>query len=291
MGAIACLKCGYELSGLATDGVCPECACPVARSLESRTWLRAADPEWLRRVIRGVKCLAISHLLVAIGLAWLLVMMVALPLAMWLSPEDAAPRIAGYLGVGFSLSLAAGGVVWAGLTVVGSWWASAPAQTPYGVGPWRRWVWRLGAVAVVFHGGLTVSRLVEWTGLPAWLKFVSLAVSQGLIVCFLSAMIGALQLLERQTESMTPHLARTHRNVRKNYAGLAILFTFSWFLVYRGRALPGVDLIWMALMLISMVSLSRRLGRALQSEQLAGKAMEQPGLFSASKPAAPESRA
>jgi hypothetical protein len=51
-----CTGCGYNLHILPLRGVCPECSRPVIHSL-SLNQLVFADPQWLRRVRRGVKLL------------------------------------------------------------------------------------------------------------------------------------------------------------------------------------------------------------------------------------------
>jgi hypothetical protein len=51
---LPCRSCGYNLRTLATSGVCPECATPIAASLRSER-LREADPNWLRQMHTGCK--------------------------------------------------------------------------------------------------------------------------------------------------------------------------------------------------------------------------------------------
>jgi hypothetical protein len=53
---LPCRSCGYNLRTLATEGVCPECATPVAASLRSEL-LRDADPDWLWHMHSGCKLL------------------------------------------------------------------------------------------------------------------------------------------------------------------------------------------------------------------------------------------
>lgn len=45
----ACAHCGYNLRGLSSEGRCPECFTPVARSLHGNL-LRYADADWLERL-------------------------------------------------------------------------------------------------------------------------------------------------------------------------------------------------------------------------------------------------
>jgi len=70
---LACLKCGYNLRTLAVDGLCPECALPVERSIRGDL-LKYADPRWVRRLALSAELLfiaAIAPLVVApmVGLA------------------------------------------------------------------------------------------------------------------------------------------------------------------------------------------------------------------------------
>lgn len=56
---LRCIPCGYNLRGLALDGVCPECGTPVRQSL-LRDDLRLADPVWLRKIQRGLLLLMLA---------------------------------------------------------------------------------------------------------------------------------------------------------------------------------------------------------------------------------------
>ncbi len=50
---IACRKCGYNLRGLRTEGVCPECGTAVGRSLYG-DFLRYCDPAWVKTLAKGM---------------------------------------------------------------------------------------------------------------------------------------------------------------------------------------------------------------------------------------------
>ncbi len=52
VGSRPCLSCGYDLQGLSTEGLCPECGAPVARSLKGNL-LEFAAPEYLRTLNLG----------------------------------------------------------------------------------------------------------------------------------------------------------------------------------------------------------------------------------------------
>lgn len=55
----SCARCGYNLRGLLLSGVCPECAAPVAVSLEGRV-LRFADRNYLKSLDFGLTILLCS---------------------------------------------------------------------------------------------------------------------------------------------------------------------------------------------------------------------------------------
>ena len=49
---LSCSHCGYNLRGLTTDKLCPECGTPIARSIHGNL-LRFADPGWLKKLRLG----------------------------------------------------------------------------------------------------------------------------------------------------------------------------------------------------------------------------------------------
>jgi len=48
-----CFSCGYDIGGLAVEGACPECATPIARSVQ-RPLLRSASERYLFTLRRGI---------------------------------------------------------------------------------------------------------------------------------------------------------------------------------------------------------------------------------------------
>lgn len=64
----ACTRCGYNLRGLSTAGVCPECGAPVADSLRGFL-LRYASPEYRRMLMRSLGLIT-NGILLLIALAF-----------------------------------------------------------------------------------------------------------------------------------------------------------------------------------------------------------------------------
>jgi hypothetical protein len=81
-----CRVCSYNLRGLLAAGLCPECACPVIRSLSARS-LATADLDWLRNLERGA-------VLILAGLVMLLP-----GLFVFLAANAAGPPMSPWAGV------------------------------------------------------------------------------------------------------------------------------------------------------------------------------------------------
>jgi hypothetical protein len=71
-----CIHCGYNLRGLLSTGICPECGQAIAASLQGDL-LRFAEPAWLKRVVFGVWLMLLSF----IGLLFVVLVAMALPWA------------------------------------------------------------------------------------------------------------------------------------------------------------------------------------------------------------------
>ncbi len=66
---LPCARCGYNLRGLRTDHLCPECGTPIERSLQGNL-LHFADPGWLDTLRLGVALklwMVVIALVVGIG--------------------------------------------------------------------------------------------------------------------------------------------------------------------------------------------------------------------------------
>lgn len=68
-----CIDCQYNLRGLDTGGLCPECGTPVISSFHSE-FLAFSDPLWIRRIQRGTGFILAGSLglLGSITLLWIL---------------------------------------------------------------------------------------------------------------------------------------------------------------------------------------------------------------------------
>ena len=62
---LQCIQCGYNLRGLATDKLCPECGTPIERSRRGDL-LNDADPDWLKKLRLGVLVKVCSMVLVVV---------------------------------------------------------------------------------------------------------------------------------------------------------------------------------------------------------------------------------
>jgi hypothetical protein len=66
---IPCLGCGYDVTGLAPESVCPECALPLKSTLEASNLLRTCPREMVRGYRIGTWLLALSPTCLVLGLA------------------------------------------------------------------------------------------------------------------------------------------------------------------------------------------------------------------------------
>jgi hypothetical protein len=97
---VTCIRCAYNLRGLAPDGACPECATPVERSIQGDC-LYFFPPEWNERLARGMNWIVAGIVLGIVG-----------PILSGL--------VLGPMWIGVTLPIATG------LQVVGCWLVTTP---------------------------------------------------------------------------------------------------------------------------------------------------------------------
>ena len=113
-----CRECGYNLRGLKTDGLCPECGHDVALSLLGHELLYASLP-WLKEIARGYRHMR-NALLLALTLFFLLLLIMAgttllerlFEIADILTDSGWANILMSIAGLLFILALCAAGLLW-----------------------------------------------------------------------------------------------------------------------------------------------------------------------------------
>jgi hypothetical protein len=189
---LPCRQCGYNVRGLSPAGACPECGARVALSLRGDL-LRYSQPQWLRKLQRGVELILwniVLAILAAIALAVL-------------------TRIAGTSGglIGQLITLAA-----ALVGFVGAWWLTEPdpsglGEDQYGtVRKLIRITLMLGAIQAVF--GLVLALAGP---LPPWARMTTDAVN---IVFQIAAVVGVIATLQylRRLSMRIPDLDIANRS-------------------------------------------------------------------------------
>jgi hypothetical protein len=234
-GQDICIRCGYDLAGLKTDGLCPECALPVARSRERVPLLRAADREWLRTVTRGLASLdrALWCLL------WLLLAgVMSIFMLMGLENSGLPSEIGRWLGLvgaaAFVFMLVVAGL-WQGR---GVWLISVPTHAEYSLPDHIRLCVRVCGIVLPVTGAVTLLQIGP--ALPrSSLIPVHLGCQVNALVYFLALAVG-LRYFEERSAGWGAELQRKHRNLRKNLVGLAILvLLFDWAAGRGGRGSWG----------------------------------------------------
>jgi hypothetical protein len=130
---LTCLRCGYDLRGLADGANCPECSLPAARSIANTGELRHAPPAWLASVTAGTAMI--------------------LGTLLGLFPYYggvAAPLVR----TSFEQYVVCTTAFWS-VFAAGAWLLTRPQRGFPVAGPALRWAIRVCAVVLVAHSGLT----------------------------------------------------------------------------------------------------------------------------------------
>lgn len=138
---LPCLGCRYNLRTLGVEGICPECALPVRRTLE-HGWLIFADSTWLRRVRGGLSTMLLTLLVWPVGIA----------IIVFYAVFSAGGEPDAIIMAVLTWSI---GVVYIALWLFGVWGVTMPEPTsnpgraPSKLGPWIR---ALQVVAIIMLG-------------------------------------------------------------------------------------------------------------------------------------------
>ena len=130
---VTCLRCGYDLRGLAPGANCPECSLPVARSIGNTGELHHAPPAWLASLAAGT------------GLM--------LGTLLGLFPYYGAVA-APLVQTSFEQYVVCTTAFWT-VFAAGAWLVTRPQRGFAAAGPAWRWTIRACAVVLVAHTGLT----------------------------------------------------------------------------------------------------------------------------------------
>jgi uncharacterized integral membrane protein len=263
--ASLCIRCEYDLAGLADDAVCPECGLDVARSRERSRLLRGADVPWLQTLGRGLQDLEWAmSLAVAAFIGGIVLVIVVLLLGLAFDVE----RVFGFFGWPVFLLMMAAAVLGLFLHIRGCVRISGSTHRDYDPGWSSRHAVRYGgcifpflAVAVGFtHSDPQVV-------LPPEMRNTIAAAMQLSALGFFFGLARTLHHLERHLPSWGETVRRRQRNVRKNLYGVVILVAFGWWLASR---MPGPSgsggLYWFSLAYMFMTSAVARTRREVAAE-------------------------
>jgi hypothetical protein len=254
-----CIRCGYDLSGLGAESLCPECALPAAVSRERSPLLRGADREWLRGVaggLRGIDRAMWAILGVLVGSIAITLLAVVIEVALRVDVRGGAWIAAAWL---------AGLAAAAALHIMGCWRLTVATPSEYAPPVRARLVLRASGVALPVAAALVVlpHRLFPPMAPPA--RMGAVIGAQAIGVAFGLSLGRVMEHLERRTPGWSPALSRKHRNFRKNIWGVAVILVL-FDLGARGRDVEGLTQAVMGLMYMSMDSAVARVRRAAAGE-------------------------
>lgn len=133
---VTCTRCGYNLRGLSPEGVCPECASPVGRSIQG-DFLRFSSPDWVEGLASGMNWIVAGILIAILGAC----------------VESQAARATAQVNLVEVVILALGIV-----SVVGFWMVTAPDPAREQDEPW----WAARSLA---RSSVVLDYALNWLGL------------------------------------------------------------------------------------------------------------------------------
>lgn len=187
--AVPCLRCGYDITGLPRDSICPECAFPLRETLEASAFLRSLPRQVVNQIDNGVMVLAWST--IAVG--------ASLPLGFLLMLVWALFDMSG-ASTGLNVGIAIGCGAAAGCFAVGSILISRQVSgrplRPYWAQPVLRIAGPVGAFAAA---AMSAADAMQITVSPTE-GIVLRAVCQVSALTGLAAAMRVLQSIDRQTQ-------------------------------------------------------------------------------------------
>jgi hypothetical protein len=185
---IPCLGCGYDITGLPREGVCPECALPLRDTLEDAKLLRSIEWSALCRIYLGIHLLAwlpVAFVLL-LPLAWVLIVLAAL---LFRAEDFLTPALC-----------VAGGIAM-GAFAVGCWLLGnrAPARSLHPSWARATTLWLGPVVAVLLVASPFAGNLTKYA--EPWATLLVRAACQLLTMVLLTAILRLCQILEARTQS------------------------------------------------------------------------------------------
>ncbi|MBL0928071.1 MAG: zinc ribbon domain-containing protein [Phycisphaerales bacterium] len=203
---VACRRCGYQLMGLSSDGVCPECAWPVARSL-LEPMVAENGPDFVRCLLTGASRIFWGTLAAAVLNLAGSVLGIAVAVTTIAASRQGPAAVGGleiFSGlVGLCTAAAYGVVAW------GWWMLTEPEPSRLrdvpgaALRPWVRWLSLSAAAASAFSSLLTIALYGSSAGavvsgaVAAWAMLVSLLSLVVLIAAFFTQVLFLKALAPR----------------------------------------------------------------------------------------------
>lgn len=222
---LACMRCGYMLRGLDPGGNCPECGFPIEHSMRG-DWLRYADRQWARQVLRGLQWTMLSRNVMFIAFVLLIVAGLVGSLAFPGIADTSAIAVAGRLSLGalcVFVILAPFGIA------IGLWQASTPEPREGAASAGSALITRISSATVVPAFGLWIyGNSAGWTQLGLWPP----ADHGFAMACFLAVwmhmyvVVRQIASIERRCGNIQPKRAKRISRSRQNVKYLPFLLLF-----------------------------------------------------------------